>query len=198
MVALGNISAQDKVTFLCLLFDLAICLEQLNLPIYDDIAIDAFPPDYGTGTHSTFNMSGVDFWTLPKYNFSTLESCLQAKSERENATNVIEIGYLAHEDIIMVPGAVELAVNNINKDPTLLPNVTLKFKFSLLDLYADNKETITRMTEMRDNGAVAFIGPDESCQHEALVSSAWNLPMLAFVSKVYIATVTTLYLLSKI
>lgn len=29
---------------------------------------------------------------------------------------------------------------------------------------------------------IAFIGPDESCLHEALVASAWNLPMISYVS----------------
>jgi len=29
---------------------------------------------------------------------------------------------------------------------------------------------------------LAFIGPDDSCSHEALAASAWNLPMIAFVS----------------
>ena len=39
------------------------------------------------------------------------------------------------------------------------------------------------MTEMRDGGAVAFIGPDLNCTNEALVAAAWNLPMIAYVSE---------------
>ena len=38
------------------------------------------------------------------------------------------------------------------------------------------------MTEMRDNGTVAFIGPDDTCRSEALVAAAWNLPMISYVS----------------
>lgn len=41
---------------------------------------------------------------------------------------------------------------------------------------------ITIMTEMRDNGSLAFIGPDDSCSSEALVAAAWNLPMISYVS----------------
>lgn len=38
------------------------------------------------------------------------------------------------------------------------------------------------MTEMRDNGTIAFIGGSEnSCVSEALVAAAWNLPLLSFV-----------------
>lgn len=38
------------------------------------------------------------------------------------------------------------------------------------------------MTEMREKKVKAFIGPDESCTTEALLASAWNTPMLSFVS----------------
>lgn len=38
------------------------------------------------------------------------------------------------------------------------------------------------MTEMRDNGTVAFIGPDGTCSAEALVAAAWNLPIISYVS----------------
>lgn len=39
------------------------------------------------------------------------------------------------------------------------------------------------MTDLmiKDN-VVAFIGPDESCLYEALVASAWNLPIISYVS----------------
>ncbi|XP_044758334.1 guanylate cyclase 32E-like isoform X2 [Coccinella septempunctata] len=36
------------------------------------------------------------------------------------------------------------------------------------------------MTEMRDNGTLAFIGPDDTCFSEALVAAAWNLPMISY------------------
>lgn len=43
-------------------------------------------------------------------------------------------------------------------------------------------QAIRVMTEMRDNGTVAFIGPDDTCYSEALVAAAWNLPMISYVS----------------
>lgn len=37
------------------------------------------------------------------------------------------------------------------------------------------------MTKMK--GMVqAFVGPDESCASEALVASAWNKPLISYVS----------------
>jgi len=43
---------------------------------------------------------------------------------------------------------------------------------------------IRAMTDMRDKGAAALIGPDESCGSEALVAAAWNLPIISYVSQV--------------
>lgn len=41
---------------------------------------------------------------------------------------------------------------------------------------------IKEMSRMRDEENVAaFIGPDEVCTTEALVATAWNLPMISFV-----------------
>lgn len=42
---------------------------------------------------------------------------------------------------------------------------------------------LRNMTDlMIKEGVVAFVGPDESCLYEALVASAWNLPMISYVS----------------
>ncbi len=97
--------------------------------------------------------------------------------------NTIKIGYLVEFQFPTTLGAVKLAVDDINANKTLLPDVKLEFAFervyktTLLEY-----DAITRMTEMRDNGVVAFIGSSFSCKSEALVASAWNLPLIAFVS----------------
>lgn len=44
-------------------------------------------------------------------------------------------------------------------------------------------QAIKYMTDMRDNGTLAFIGPDDTCFSEALVAAAWNLPMISYVSR---------------
>lgn len=43
------------------------------------------------------------------------------------------------------------------------------------------KLTIQKMTEMRDEGVSVFIGPDKTCATEALISAAWNIPMISYV-----------------
>lgn len=52
---------------------------------------------------------------------------------------------------------------------------------------ATNKNKIficfRNMTDlMIKDDVIAFIGPDESCLYEALVASAWNLPIISYVS----------------
>ncbi len=97
----------------------------------------------------------------------------------------IEFGYLTHKKYPQVLGAVTLAVNNINEDDNILPNTTLKFKYA--NLANVQLEGMKKMTEFRDQGVSAFIGPDELCRNEALLASAWNLPMIAYVSIINIS-----------
>lgn len=49
----------------------------------------------------------------------------------------------------------------------------------------------SRMTEMKDNGIIAFVGPDKECRAEALVAAAWNLPILTYVSYFYVSFLST-------
>ncbi|XP_035707425.1 guanylate cyclase 32E isoform X2 [Folsomia candida] len=79
-------------------------------------------------------------------------------------------------------GAMRLAVEKVNKEG-ILPGRTLQFIAADIgdsELIATSLP-IRMMTEMRDRGAIAFIGgPEDTCQSEALVSSAWNLPMISY------------------
>jgi len=46
----------------------------------------------------------------------------------------------------------------------------------------DTADSIRQMTEMKEQGVIGFIGPENSCASEALVASAWNMPMITYVS----------------
>lgn len=65
----------------------------------------------------------------------------------------------------------------------------MQLKFMAADIGTENGKgrsyaglAIRKMTEMRDRGALAFIGPDDTCGSEALVASAWDLPIISYVS----------------
>ena len=103
----------------------------------------------------------------------------------------LTIGFLSsYLSSKMALGAIPLAVDTINGDPTLLPGYTLRFVAADIgDPVGNNGLTalaIRRMTEMRhNNNTIAFIGPDGQCAAEALVAAAWNLPMITHVTLIH-------------
>lgn len=101
----------------------------------------------------------------------------------------IRIGYLATDQNVRpavkglartVSGAVTLAVLKINQDPNLLPGYRLDFLYS--DDRGDSLIGTNRICEQWKRGALAFFGPEDSCDTEARLAAAWNLPLLSFVS----------------
>lgn len=69
----------------------------------------------------------------------------------------------------------------LHRDPRLLPNHTLEFIAA--DEGPPNTATsIKRMIEMKQRKAIAFIGPENTCISEALLATAWNFPMITYVS----------------
>ena len=123
-----------------------------------------------------------------------------------NSKEVLKIGFLKHPNYPQVLGAISLAVQKINNDSNILPKTHLefifgdlpskwKYKISLTSkvywfdeiflLFSENNNLVPlrKMTEFRDENISAFIGPDVNCNEEARLASAWNLPMIAFVSQ---------------
>ncbi|KAL7742008.1 hypothetical protein ACLKA6_018263 [Drosophila palustris] len=100
--------------------------------------------------------------------------------------DTINIGFLAEYSQMRVTlGGLPLAVEDVNKNVNLLPGKTLTFTpFDIGNkMSAYRVRPLRFMTEMREKKVKAFIGPDEGCTTEALLASAWNTPMLSFVSK---------------
>lgn len=89
--------------------------------------------------------------------------------------------------VVLLHSAAQLLFHPINPPQNLI--------FSLHTCSSELIATslpIRMMTEMRDRGAIAFIGgPEDTCQSEALVSSAWNLPMISYVSPTFFAFLQT-------
>ena len=78
-------------------------------------------------------------------------------------------------------GAVVCAINDINRNPDLLQGHTLTYIYN--DTKAHLLTTIRGMTSQHDDGVLAFIGPEDSCETEATVAAAWNVPMITYVSR---------------
>ncbi|XP_052864300.1 guanylate cyclase 32E [Anopheles cruzii] len=102
--------------------------------------------------------------------------------QRNRTGDELFVGFLAgyvHSKVVL--GALLLATETINNDSTLLPGKKLRLR--AVDIGAQKSLKafpIQKMTEMRDEGIAVFIGPDETCTSEALVASAWNLPMISY------------------
>lgn len=102
-----------------------------------------------------------------------------------NESSVIKVGYLTniHGDQnrrqgIVISGAITYAISEVNKD-------TSKFNGRRIELIANDTEGQTligtsAILHQWRRGAIAFFGPEDSCEVEAAIASAINLPMISY------------------
>ena len=79
-----------------------------------------------------------------------------------------------------ISGGISLAVEEINADDSILPDHHLEFVIA--ETYGEELESITQTVRLMQENISAYIGPQETCIHEARVASAFNLPMVSYVS----------------
>lgn len=79
-------------------------------------------------------------------------------------------------------GAIDYALRRANDD-LFRGTGTCRLAYQTYDNKADTLESLRAMTQLYADGAVAFIGPEDTCATEARLAAAWNLPMIAFVSR---------------
>ncbi|GLG93317.1 uncharacterized protein GBIM_00750 [Gryllus bimaculatus] len=68
----------------------------------------------------------------------------------------------------------------INNRTDLVPWARLQLRWN--DTKSDPVVATRAITEMVCEGVAAFFGPEGSCHVESIVSQAWNIPMIAYVS----------------
>lgn len=100
----------------------------------------------------------------------------------------LTIGYLASDQVTsyaqqtqgrIISGAITCAVVGINADADLLTGRQLNFVWA--DTQSDTLKGTARMSEQWRNGAIAFFGLEDTCDVEARVAAAWNLPIISYV-----------------
>lgn len=79
-----------------------------------------------------------------------------------------------------ISGAMTFATTEVNEDPTILPNHTLEF--IIAETYGQEPDSIRQTVLMMQRSISAFIGPQETCVHEARIAAAFNRPMISYVS----------------
>ena len=79
-----------------------------------------------------------------------------------------------------ISGSITLAVKEINANPTLLPDHELDFMIA--ETYGEELESVKQTVLMMQQNLSAYIGPQETCVHEARIAASFNLPMISYVS----------------
>ncbi|KYN04641.1 Guanylate cyclase 32E [Cyphomyrmex costatus] len=87
-------------------------------------------------------------------------------------------GGLKDRQGLAISGAITIALNEINNDPNILPNVKLVMRWS--DTRGETIEATRAMLDMICDGVVAFFGPEGTCFVEATVSESRNIPMMSY------------------
>jgi hypothetical protein len=102
---------------------------------------------------------------------------------------VIRLGYLTgsqtHPQEVFykkpgqtISGAITLATREINNDSSVLPNHTLEF--IIAETYGKELESVRQTELLLRQNISAYIGPQETCVHEAKIASAFNVPMISY------------------
>ena len=109
------------------------------------------------------------------------------------ASEIIKLGYITGSDTLpdrfyrrpgqAISGALTLALEEINTNSSILPNHTLDF--IIAETYGVQLESIRETVELINKDVAVYIGPQETCAHEAKVAAAFNIPMISYVSYYY-------------
>lgn len=82
---------------------------------------------------------------------------------------------------LQISGAISFAVDTINNKYPLVNNNTLDF--IVAETFGDESESIRQTAKLWAEGQIScYIGPQETCSHEARMAASFNLPMISYVS----------------
>lgn len=81
---------------------------------------------------------------------------------------------------LIISGAIGLAVDEINQNHSLVDDHLLTFEIA--ETYGEEKESIYQTALLWTRKVAVYLGPQETCIHEAKMASSFNLPMISYVS----------------
>ncbi|XP_011254352.1 receptor-type guanylate cyclase Gyc76C [Camponotus floridanus] len=95
-------------------------------------------------------------------------------------------GDLKDRQGLAISGALSMALDEVNNDENILPNVKLVMRWN--DTRGETTDATSAMIDMICEGVVAFFGPEGSCHVEAIVAQSRNIPMLSYKCSDYKAS----------
>ncbi|CAN7992640.1 unnamed protein product [Ixodes hexagonus] len=81
---------------------------------------------------------------------------------------------------LTLSGALSLAVDEVNRLHPLLGGRRLAFLVA--ETYGRERHSVLQTARLWTLNVSAFIGPQETCVHEAFLAASVNLPMISYVS----------------
>lgn len=101
---------------------------------------------------------------------------------------IFTIGYLTnihgrenpHRQGLVISGAISYALDVVNNNSSFLKGHKLSMIYS--DTEGDTLIGTNVTIQQWRQGAIAFFGPEDSCEVEATVAASLNLPMISYVS----------------
>ncbi|KAK5645421.1 hypothetical protein RI129_006721 [Pyrocoelia pectoralis] len=79
---------------------------------------------------------------------------------------------------LTISGAISLAVEEVNNG--ILKEEGHKFDFIVAETYGEEIVSVQKTAELWTRNVSVFIGPQETCKHEAYLAAAFNLPMISY------------------
>ena len=131
--------------------------------------------------------------SLQSFSTELLSDNSSARAERSALSTLftlsnktIKIGYLTNikgrtnvqRQGIVISGAITYAINRINSNSTLLNGRRLELIFN--DTFGSTITGTAALLDQWRKGAIAFFGPEDSCEVEATIASALQLPMISY------------------
>lgn len=101
---------------------------------------------------------------------------------------IFTIGYLTnihgrenpHRQGLVISGAISYALDVVNNNSSFLKGHKLSMIYN--DTEGDTLIGTNVTIQQWRQGAIAFFGPEDSCEVEATVAASLNLPMISYVS----------------
>uniref|UniRef100_A0A0L8FG16 Receptor ligand binding region domain-containing protein n=1 Tax=Octopus bimaculoides TaxID=37653 RepID=A0A0L8FG16_OCTBM len=81
-------------------------------------------------------------------------------------------------------GALTTAIEDVNQSKEFTRN-GIKLGFCYYDAKGNSLAALKAMTALYMKGVSAFIGPEGTCNYEAALATAWNIPLISYVSRYF-------------